>query len=64
MITITVKHRSCYGVDLMDVCDPIQSYAISHLTGKRTVSYKDLDALKVLGCKIIDLDQVLKEMFI
>ena len=41
---IQVKHRDCYGNDLIDVCNPHQAEIISRLTGKKTVSQKTLTA--------------------
>jgi hypothetical protein len=60
---IKIKHRSEYGRDLMDVCDPHQAQAISRLTGCRTVTKEHVAALQELGFTIIDLDQILTEMF-
>ena len=62
-IEIKIKHRSEYGRDLMDVCDAQQAQAINMLTGCRTVTIQHVKALKLLGFNVIDLDQVLVEMF-
>lgn len=63
-MVINVKHRNCYGVDLIDVCDPHQAEIIGHLTGKKTVSLKDIDNLRALGHEVIDLDEQIKIMFV
>ena len=60
---IHVKHKQEYGRDLMDVCDKEQSEAIRGLTGRITVTNKDICYLRQLGFNVIDLDDQLKEMF-
>lgn len=61
--TIKIKHRKIYGMDVMDICDTHQQEAIRDLTGCKTVTHRHIDSLRRLGFVIIDLDQVLAEMF-
>lgn len=62
MVKIEIKHRQCYDQDLMDVCDVSLARAIGELTGKKTVSQKDLNNLRVLGCEIVDLDEEIRRI--
>lgn len=61
-MVIEIKHRMSYDRDLMDICDPEQQEAIRELTGRKTVTARDIECLKRLGFKIVDLDQVLRDI--
>lgn len=61
-ITISIKRKENYGTSMIYVCEPEFATAISQLTGKRTVSEKDLTALQTLGVKIRDIDAEIKQL--
>lgn len=62
MVTISVKRREVYGNALIYVCDPTHADVISGLTGKKTVSEKDLSLLKMLGVEIRDIDAEIAQL--
>lgn len=59
MQPIEVKIRNIYGIDRLEICGPLQAIAFSELTGRKTVTEKDIKYLKVLGLEVIILDEVL-----
>lgn len=61
-ITISIKRKNNYGTDHIYVCEPQHAEIIGRLTGKRTVSEKDLDCLKALGIEIRDIDAEIKQL--
>ena len=61
-ITISIKRKNVYGNENIYVCESIYAQQISQLTGKRTVSLKDLEALKALGVTVRDIDQEIKQL--
>ena len=50
--TIRLRRESSYGVDRIYVIDSAPAQALRSLTGKRTISYADIDALSVLGIEV------------
>lgn len=60
---IEIKHRDVWGNTLIYVCNPAIAHSISTLTGKKTIDHKDIKALQELGHEVVDLDQVLRDMF-
>jgi hypothetical protein len=51
-MTIHVKVKSVYGNDLMYVVEPGKANLVRLLTGKKTVSKKDIYALRGLGIEV------------
>lgn len=52
METITVREKSVYGNTHMYISDAYYGGLISHLTGKKTVTEKDLQCLSALGFQV------------
>lgn len=50
--TITLRKREVYGNELCYVVDKDQAKAISILTGQKTVTERNIGALKLLGYTI------------
>jgi uncharacterized protein YhbP (UPF0306 family) len=50
--TITLRKREVYGNELFYVVDKDQAKAISILTGQKTVTERNIGALKLLGYTI------------
>lgn len=62
MVKISIKRRLNYGTEMIYVCEPQHAHTISKLTGKRTISESDIDALKALGVEIRDIDAEIKNL--
>ncbi len=62
MITISIKRKENYGTTHIYICDAVHADLVSQLTGKRTVSEKDLRALQALGIQIRDIDAEIKQL--
>lgn len=60
---IQIKRRMTQFKQVVDICNPIQRNAIRTLTGKKTVSEKDIAALSVLGFFVYDCDHEMRKLF-
>ena len=62
MVTISIKRKENYGTSMIYVCEPEHAETVSQLTGKKTISEKDVEALKKLGVTIRDIDEEIKTL--
>lgn len=61
-VKISIKRKVNYGTEMIYICEPQHAHTISQLTGKRTVSERDLEALKSLGVQIREIDVEIKNL--
>ena len=59
---ISIKRKDNYGTSMIYVCEEIPRKWITQLTGKKTVSEKDIDALKALGVQVRDIDVEIEQL--
>ncbi len=60
---IQIKRRLNHNRMLIYICDPKQRVAVEVLTGKKTVTEKDVTALTSLGFHIYDCDLEIKKLW-